>query len=125
MSSNLLTPIFLLAIFVTVSSGDKIYLRNREGKLLAYYDREGRIQNFTLSIEYCKGFGGQLPTIHSPSDMDFLTRLSKKFDNYVWLNMKVIDNENQWLDDSPFDYQPGWPHCDTPNGCDYCKNECC
>uniref|UniRef100_A0A8D0EGD9 Lymphocyte antigen 75 n=1 Tax=Salvator merianae TaxID=96440 RepID=A0A8D0EGD9_SALMN len=61
---------------------------------------------FQKAKDYCKTFGGLLPSIKSQAEQDFITSLLPGLPQNIWigLHFRVHTRENKWADGSQLDY---------------------
>jgi hypothetical protein len=60
-------------------------------------------RKFRFAERFCNGFGGNLASVHSQEEDDFIRSLHPN-DVPMWLGGKFVDGELQWTDGSDNDY---------------------
>lgn len=116
---------FFSEIF-TRSSSTRVFTRIVSGQEWKYIIDDSH-NNFETAVSWCKNLGGELPTVHSTQDFNYLT------DTVVvqyspgppstWLGLrKESASCTKWLDDSPWDYGLANGLSDS---CAHCTASCC
>jgi len=80
-----------------------------------------KVATFNQTNDFCSGLGGELPSVHSQEEMDFLTQFvgeepdDNVFVNSIWLGGVLVksdrypDGQFKWLDGTSFDFEPWYP----------------
>ncbi|XP_004614832.2 low affinity immunoglobulin epsilon Fc receptor [Sorex araneus] len=83
-----------------------------------YYFGQGSTKKWLQARNECRALQGQLVSIHSQEEQDFLTPHGSKFG--TWIGLRDLDLEGQfvWMDENPLDYSnwgPGEPNNQEPS----------
>ncbi|XP_055969176.1 low affinity immunoglobulin epsilon Fc receptor [Sorex fumeus] len=83
-----------------------------------YYFGQGTPKKWLQARNACRALQGQLVSIHSQEEQDFLTQHGSKFG--TWIGLRDLDLEGQfiWMDENPLNYNnwgPGEPNNQEPS----------
>jgi len=123
--------LFLIPLWILLTTGEKIYVRKVKDELALYVYDDVQVDTFNGSIKWCKNLGGQLPTVHSSEDLDFLadTVIQKNSHHNsdvaykTWLYMTRSGGHCKWVDGSPDYTLFNWFKKCLDN--DQCRGGCC
>lgn len=104
----MLSSLFLIPLWILLTTGEKIYVRKVEDQLAVYVYDDVKLGTFNESIKWCQDLGGQLPTVHSLEDLNFLAdtviQKNSHHDGNIyktWLYMTRSGEHCKWVDGSP------------------------
>ena len=93
------------------------------------YIFETRVAVFASARDWCQELGGELPSIHSKDDIDFLLESMTELwgsKHSIWIGLKTssINKCDKWTDGSSFDYVIGGDQDRLQTKCSSCKDSC-
>ena len=102
MFNVLTTAVQCLLFTVLQSSSVNGEVRQEEYNGFTYVTHGSDYVSYSDALSWCNEMGGQLPSIHSEADIQFIKQLCGS--RFVWLGAKRVGMSWEWTDGSPFNY---------------------